>query len=117
MSLNYRAAQILRTIKKHGAISLLDMRSLGLTGTETQPLHKVLESVRRSGYVMCTRQDETVYNLTDKGKEWLHAHKPEDDEVPTENIVPGRTIWNSTSRELYRTGMGAGRIGIAMIGV
>ena len=111
--------RVLKHIKQYDRASMVQLREAGVID-DFRILHRLYEA----NFVFPKSHGRpTEYGLTAKGIRCLqlggkipNPNNP-DEYVRPADATPSRTIWNSTMREPYRTGMGRARVGLAMIGV
>jgi len=118
--ISYRSAQILNFVKSRGRASMPQLRAANLVD-DFSTIYKLIQNDMLCAVSLSTPRD---YTVTKKGLKALArietmvrvAPVTKQVEKPA-NVTPSRTIWNSTSREPYRTGDGRARVGLAMTGV
>lgn len=113
---------ILKHMKANGRSNIDDLRAANVC-ENYKDLHRLYEY----GFVFAkgSKERKTTYDITSKGVKCLAQggvttglnERVVISYVRPADATPSRTIWNSTSREPYRTGDGRGRYGLAMIGV
>jgi len=123
IGISYMSRQVLRALSDNGPMLKSELNAIGITDTAAMPLQKALGGLSRHKFIassLIKKTSETSiyqYAITDKGRAALESYGDEPViEVPMPK-TPSRTIWNSTMREPYRTGMGRAMVGLAMIGV
>ncbi len=116
MNISHMARQVLQTLRHNGPMLKAELKDAGI-GDGAFPLQRCLSGLSKSKCVQSVMLAPNIYqySITLKGKSVLAFC--DEATIEVRQATPSRIYCNASVRDVYRTGDGRARVGLAMIGV